>query len=175
MGRKYSFLKDELAIIEIRKHQWIEGEKQGREIGFATAAVDWIKTHGEAWLEARLSLLENQNNLKEKRRYRRFNYTLPIQLTINDKAIIAEAKTISLVGISCAVSECIPDQASIDVTLAFPGKGRSSSSPKFQFRSRIFRVSKPSKSRKKKVYDIFLPFTEEIRDYIRSYSGLVID
>lgn len=34
---------------EIRKHKWIESEKIGRDIGFATAAIDWIKNHGEEW------------------------------------------------------------------------------------------------------------------------------
>jgi len=50
MDDNYSFLKDELALSEIRKHKWIESEKKGHEIGFATAALDWIKQHGSAWL-----------------------------------------------------------------------------------------------------------------------------
>ena len=45
----YSFLKDELALNEIRKHKWIESEKCGCEIGFATAAFDWIKRYGYAF------------------------------------------------------------------------------------------------------------------------------
>ena len=43
MTEHYSFLNDELALLEIRKHKWIESEKCGREIGFASAALDWIK------------------------------------------------------------------------------------------------------------------------------------
>ena len=53
MTIKYPFLKDELAVNEIRKHKWIESEKAGREIGFATAAFDWITQYGEAWLQFR--------------------------------------------------------------------------------------------------------------------------
>jgi len=53
MTIKYSFLKDELAVNEIRKHKWIESEKAGQEIGFATAAFDWISRYGEAWLQFR--------------------------------------------------------------------------------------------------------------------------
>ncbi|MCK5013580.1 MAG: hypothetical protein KAS66_07155 [Candidatus Omnitrophica bacterium] len=49
MDLNYSFLKDELALEEIRKHKWIESEKQKKEIGFATAAVDWIKKYGQSW------------------------------------------------------------------------------------------------------------------------------
>ena len=52
----YSLLRDELALTEIRKHKWIESEKLGREIGFATAAVDWIEKYGEAFKRHRLSL-----------------------------------------------------------------------------------------------------------------------
>ena len=51
--KKYPFLKDELAINEIRKHKWIESEKAGCEIGFATAAHDWISKYGETWLQFR--------------------------------------------------------------------------------------------------------------------------
>ena len=50
---RYSFLNDTLALEEIRKHKWIESEKAGCEIGFATAAVDWVKKYGEGWLRWR--------------------------------------------------------------------------------------------------------------------------
>ena len=53
MENDYSFLKDELALNEIRKHKWIESEKCGREIGFATAAFDWIKRYGYAFKQCR--------------------------------------------------------------------------------------------------------------------------
>jgi len=45
----YSFLNDESALTEIRKHKWIESQKAGREIGFVTAALDWIKKYGHEW------------------------------------------------------------------------------------------------------------------------------
>jgi hypothetical protein len=47
----YSFLRDDLARTEIYKHKWIESEKAGREIGFATAAFDWITKYGDLWLD----------------------------------------------------------------------------------------------------------------------------
>ena len=52
MKEHYSFLQDERAIHEIRKHKWIESEKKGKEIGFATAALDWVRKHGDDWLRA---------------------------------------------------------------------------------------------------------------------------
>ena len=49
LPRRFSFLKSKHAREEIRKHQWIESEKQGKEIGFPTAALDWINKHGQSW------------------------------------------------------------------------------------------------------------------------------
>ncbi len=51
MFEKSPFLINEEMREEIRKHKWIESEKQGHDIGFATAAIDWIKKHGEEWLK----------------------------------------------------------------------------------------------------------------------------
>ena len=62
---KYSFLNDECAKFEIRKHKWMISEQAGREIGFATAAVDWIKNYGDAWRLYRFSKLFNQDNHTE--------------------------------------------------------------------------------------------------------------
>ena len=45
----FQFLSNEKVREEIRRHKWIESEKQGRDIGFITAAIDWIKNHGEEW------------------------------------------------------------------------------------------------------------------------------
>ena len=56
MNRNYPFLKDELALMEIRKHKWIESEKKGCEIDFATAALDWIKKYGFQLLQHRSGL-----------------------------------------------------------------------------------------------------------------------
>ena len=53
----YSFLNDKFARHEIHKHKWIVSEKAGREIGFATAATDWIKHYGDTWRFYRFSKL----------------------------------------------------------------------------------------------------------------------
>jgi len=49
MPPSFSFLRSKHVREEIRKHKWIESEKLGREIGFPTAALDWICKHGKAW------------------------------------------------------------------------------------------------------------------------------
>lgn len=61
MKTEYPFLQDSQARQEIYKHKWIESEKAGREIGFATAAHDWISRHGEAWLEYQRKKLIEMN------------------------------------------------------------------------------------------------------------------
>ena len=34
---------------EIEKHKWIESEKQGNDIGFECALIDWISKHRVSW------------------------------------------------------------------------------------------------------------------------------
>jgi len=34
---------------EIMKHKWIESEKQGYDIGFEKALLDWIQNHRKEW------------------------------------------------------------------------------------------------------------------------------
>ena len=38
---------------EILKHKWIESEKEGRDIGFERALLDWIRNHRESWRASR--------------------------------------------------------------------------------------------------------------------------
>jgi hypothetical protein len=61
MRKIYPFLNDQLARQEIYKHKWIESEKAGREIGFASAAYDWISQHGQAWLNYHKKTLPELN------------------------------------------------------------------------------------------------------------------
>jgi hypothetical protein len=37
---------------EILKHKWIESEKQGWDIGFDRALVEWVQRHRKQWLES---------------------------------------------------------------------------------------------------------------------------
>ncbi len=55
MSKNYSFFHDELALTEICRYRQSEGQKIGQEIGFATAAYEWIKKYGEDWKQSRLS------------------------------------------------------------------------------------------------------------------------
>jgi hypothetical protein len=43
---------------EILKHKWIESEKQGHDIGFEKALVDWVSRYRTAWRRHRQQTLE---------------------------------------------------------------------------------------------------------------------
>ncbi|MGC6423829.1 MAG: hypothetical protein ACON4O_02440 [Lentimonas sp.] len=34
---------------EILRHKWLESEKQGKDIGFERALLDWIRQHRQDW------------------------------------------------------------------------------------------------------------------------------
>lgn len=38
---------------EILRHKWLESEKQGKDIGFERALLDWIRRHRQHWRSAR--------------------------------------------------------------------------------------------------------------------------
>jgi hypothetical protein len=38
---------------EILRHKWIESEKQGRDIGFEKALLDWMLKHRTTWRQFR--------------------------------------------------------------------------------------------------------------------------
>jgi hypothetical protein len=40
---------------EILRHKWIESEKQGRDIGFEKALLDWMLKHRTPWRQFRAS------------------------------------------------------------------------------------------------------------------------
>ena len=42
-------LKDKRVMKEIEKHKWIESEKANRDIGFDSAARDWLDRYSDAW------------------------------------------------------------------------------------------------------------------------------
>lgn len=39
---------------EILRHKWIESEKQGQDIGFEKAFLDWILKHRSGWKDQRI-------------------------------------------------------------------------------------------------------------------------
>lgn len=43
-------LKDRRVVEEINRHLWIESEKVGHDIGFESAAADWLENFSKAWM-----------------------------------------------------------------------------------------------------------------------------
>ncbi len=79
--RSYAILTDPCARYEIRKHKWFLSEKAGHEIGFATAALDWIRNYGDAWRLYRFSELFNPASHQE-----------PVYSFLNDPYAIHEIR-----------------------------------------------------------------------------------
>ena len=53
-AKRSSLYKEFLAEREeILKHKWIESEKEGKDIGFERALLDWIRNHRENWRKIR--------------------------------------------------------------------------------------------------------------------------
>lgn len=173
MNSIYSFLKDELALAEIRKHKWIESEKLGYEIGFATAAVDWIKRYGHNWKTYRLNTHSSQDLLAEKRRHRRFAIRLPVELSADNASINCHTDDISLIGMSCTIPSYLPNDAKTKVRIRFRDDRSSVPAFNFEFESRITRVDAPQQKKVTNGYNVFLPFSEEIRDYLRTNADFL--
>ena len=172
MKTTYSFLKDELALIEIRKHKWIESEKLGHEIGFATAAHDWINKYGYTWKQFRLDVEDSKNIFTENRQYRRFSKNFPIQIKTDQALLATFTENFSLIGFGCILPIHIPQNATAEITLNLDAQNPSAPGTKIQFSSRILRIS-PSKAKKSTLcYQAFLPFNESVRDFLRNNPEL---
>ena len=168
-----SLLGDELALMEIHKHKWIESEKSGREIGFATAAWDWINKYGEAWKQFRLKT-NNQNNIfTERRLYRRFPFNCPVQLKIEEQCIASFTKEVNLIGLSCTLPRYIPQNTEALMTLSLNQETAQPVQSKICFPSRILRISPPREKESSLSYEVFLPFNEQARDFLRNNAGLL--
>lgn len=48
---KEALLNKKEVVEEINRHRWLESEKAGYDIGFETAAEDWIKRFAVVWLQ----------------------------------------------------------------------------------------------------------------------------
>jgi len=119
MAKKYSYLADPRALDEIRKHQWLESQKAQREIGFASAAVDWIKNYGETWKKIHVKDSDDWRVFFERRKFRRFKIDAPITLIKNRVSFTAETTDISFFGVLCRSKQSFApgNELAIDATL----------------------------------------------------------
>ena len=115
MKDSYPYLRDPRALEEIRKHKWIESQKQGREVGFATAALDWITNYGQQWKEIHAGEYKDNRIFLEQRRYRRFKLNQLIKLVKGKVTVLAEGINISFFGLMCRVNRFLPVGSIMDV------------------------------------------------------------
>lgn len=47
-------LRNKKVIEEINRHQWIESEKAGYDVGFDNAANEWLEKFSAAWMDYHL-------------------------------------------------------------------------------------------------------------------------
>ncbi len=174
MKNNYSFLRDTLAIQEIRKHKWIESEKQGEEMGFATAAVDWVKKYGHQWNQFRATRQESQDPFSEKRQYRRFQRRFPLQIKLQNQDIECQTDNINLLGLACTIPHPIDSDTEALVTLQLPQDTQSKNPHnRLRFQTHIARVSEKDTPNNTRNFNVFLPFSEEIKNFIRRHSDIL--
>ena len=56
MPKQYAkdLLSNRKVVEEINRHQWIESEKAGYDIGFEKASQDWLSRFSRAWMQYNL-------------------------------------------------------------------------------------------------------------------------
>ncbi|MFH1360186.1 MAG: hypothetical protein ABIJ41_04015 [Candidatus Omnitrophota bacterium] len=170
MKNNYSFLNDELALLEIRKHKWIESERSGREIGFATAAVEWVKKYGDDWLRYRLGFSKREKFFSEKRNQRRFSCSFPILFESNNIRFVSCANDINLVAISCVIPKDLIGQEALETFIDFSNKNPKGLKSAFKFTAKVLRASPLSKKNSGKLYHIVLSLNDCVRDYLRGHA-----
>ena len=114
----YPFLKDPRAVSEIRRHKWLESEKAGAEVGFATAALDWITRYGEAWKAIHVKDATDYTVFLERRKFRRFKPATIIDLVKNGIAHTAQVIDVSVLGILCKTQKMFTPGERFDLKLS---------------------------------------------------------
>lgn len=160
MRDKYPYLKDPRALAEIRKHKWIESQKAGTEIGFPSAAVDWIKKYGEEWKKIHAQEYRDGEIFLERRKYRRFELQGMVQLDKEDVSVLAEPINLSFFGLLCKANKSLSLGSNIKARMSFESQQNKKD---LVCSGRIERVVFMDSNR----YDIFLSFNECCQKNIR--------
>ena len=153
MKDNYPYFKDPRALAEIRKHRWIESQKAGREAGFPSAAVDWIKKYGEKWKRIHAQEYRNEEIFLERRKYRRFKLQGMVQLLRESISIFAKPIDLSFFGLLCRTDEGLSLGSNIKVRMSLE---LQQSKKDLECFGRIERVVCVGLNR----YDVFLSFNE---------------
>lgn len=166
MKNNYPYLRDPRAVSEIRKHQWIESQKAGREIGFGSAATDWMRRFGPAWRDAHAIESQDRTIFLEQRKFRRFHLHSSVQLIRAGEIFPARTVDVSSRGVLCRIpARFIPgEQVSIRWLAGL------SASRALEYHGVVERISDAGDARGE--YLLLVKFSEESRSRIEKFSFL---
>ena len=161
MRDTYPYLKDPRVLAEIRRHKWIESQKAQEEIGFASAAIDWIDKYAESWKKAHGEYGAGRELFLERRRYRRFKLHGEVSLMDNDISFAVEPLDFSFCGILCRADHRLSQGKSIMTRLSVLSHQKKSD---LSCRGKVERVVEVGSKR----YDLFLSFDEAGQEIIKN-------
>ncbi len=96
---KKILLRDKRVVDEINRHLWIESEKVEYDIGFDTAADDWIDNFAKSWLEYHApKLLKKYASAINLRKTKPRKSVLDATKGVSVKNRLAKGKTKKLLG-----------------------------------------------------------------------------
>jgi len=164
MRDKYPYLRDPRALAEMRKHKWIESQKAGEEIGFATAAVDWVKRYGEQWKQLHAKEYKNNQIFIEQRKYRRFKLNRIAKFIKDNVDFLAESINLSLFGLLFRT----PTYLSLDSEIKVDLSSGQNSRKKLICRGMVKRIF-PIKS---DMYEVFVRFDNNSQCAVENWQYL---
>jgi len=120
MQKRFNYLQHEGAVREILKHKWIESQKLGRDIGFVTAAHDWITKYGESWQKIHNQQApQKDSQLIERRKYRRFKINIPITIRTDNLEFESRATALNHIGIDFLSDISLVTGSLIEIVIPF--------------------------------------------------------
>ncbi len=163
MKDKYCFLKDPRVLSEIRKHKWIESQKRGKDIGFASASLDWIKKYGKAWKSGQYKAVGDDAVFAERRKFRRFALVNCVELIKNGAVFAAEAVNISFLGLAVRTEQYACPGEEIHIRLPLACRKEEGIVLCKGVINRIFPVEREK-------YELFLRFDDHSRSALKNCS-----
>jgi len=126
MKKRYNYLQDEKAVEEILRHKWIESQKHGRDIGFITAAWDWIQKFGQDWQKYQQINNQQLSELMERRRYRRFKNKFSAKIILGNKKYSVIIKDLNYEDICFLSSSDFSNKNHLVLNITFDNQRKSS-------------------------------------------------
>jgi hypothetical protein len=168
MQKRFNYLQDESAVREILKHKWLESQKKGQDIGFVTAALDWITKYGEGWQKHHNKNLPSDkinSPLVERRQYRRFKINLPVKIRTQNLEFSAQIKELNHIGVDF-FSE-VPLATASPIEIVISGKREKGISFNINLKAKVAKVlSCGSLAAQGKKYLIFTTFEQNAQQVI---------